>query len=256
MSQSKTKVKRIAEHAIVIAILSMMLFTLIEVAFLGFFNQWEELVSIKEWFIENLLTEVGFATNQYVNAPEVSDTFMYGSSAIALTSIALGILIVWFFRIRDFDWSQYKNLGGPLLLKGRAASKHFRKKSYGEGGLGLSLHSTIFLPIIREAGNILVWGMQGAGKSNFIKSLVNQLMLKRERMLLYDIKGEYTQSFFNEDSLLLSPKDKRSVNWNLGKDLTNIGLAQVFAESVIPADSATESCWIIKRVCKLVLVRT
>ena len=117
MSQSKTKVKRIAEHAIVIAILSMMLFTLIEVAFLGFFNQWEELVSIKEWFIENLLTEVGFATNQYVNAPEVSDTFMYGSSAIALTSIALGILIVWFFRIRDFDWSQYKNdFPHPLIF--------------------------------------------------------------------------------------------------------------------------------------------
>lgn len=63
-------------------------------------------------------------------------------------------------------------------------------------------------------------------------------------MLIYDIKGEYTQSFLNEDCLLLSPKDKRSINWNLGKDLSNTGLAQVFAESVIPADSATESFWI------------
>lgn len=244
MSQLKTKGKRIAEHAFVIATFSIMLFMLMEVAFLSYFHQWGELVSIKEWFIENLLKEVGFDNNRYINVPEVSDTFLYGSFTASLASIALGILIVWFFRIRNFDWSQYKHLDGPLLLKGRTAAKHFRKKAYGEGDLGLSLHPTIFLPIIREAGNILVWGMQGAGKSNFIKSLVNQLISKRERMLLYDIKGEYTQSFLNEDSLLLSPKDKRSVNWNLGKDLANTGLAQVFAESVIPADSAAESFWV------------
>ncbi|MFC3122684.1 type IV secretion system DNA-binding domain-containing protein [Agaribacter flavus] len=244
MSHFKTKGKRIAEHTMVIATLSVVLFVLMEVAFLSYFNQWEELASIKEWFIEILLTVVGFANNQYINVPEVSDTFMYGSTAISLTSIALSILIVWYFRIRDFDWSHYKHLEGPRLLKGSAATKHFRKRARREGLQGLSLHPNILLPIIREAGNILVWGMQGAGKSNFIKRLVKQLLTKRERVLLYDIKGEYTQAFLNEDCVLLSPQDSRSVNWDIGKDLSTDGLAEAFAEALIPTGSTSESFWV------------
>lgn len=244
MSHVKTKGKRIAEHAMVIATLSVMLFVLMKVAFLSYFNLWGELAFIKEWCIEFLLTMVGFSNNLYNNVPEVSDILMHGSSAISVASIALSTLITWFFRIRNFEWSQYKHVEGPRLLKGNAATKHFRKRARKEGPQGLSLHPSILLPIIREAGNILVWGMQGAGKSNFIKWLVKQLLAQRERTVLYDVKGEYTQAFLNEDCMLLSPQDSRSVNWNIGKDLSTIGLAEAFAEAVIPAESTSESFWV------------
>lgn len=48
----------------------------------------------------------------------------------------------------------------------------------------------------------------------------------------------------NEDCLLLSPRDSSSINWNIGKDLSTIGLAEAFAEALIPAESASESFWV------------
>jgi len=43
---------------------------------------------------------------------------------------------------------------------------------------------------------------------------------------------------------LLSPKDERSINWNLGLDITDIGLAEVFAEAVISSNITKETFWV------------
>lgn len=231
-------------HAMVAMCLSVMLFSLIEVAFISYFNHWFSVMSVKDWFVDSILTAIGFSSTEHLVTPQISSALLYGTGATCVFSIAASALIVWYFRIRDFDYSQYKHIEGPRLLMNNTAAKHFRKSAKQEGSKGLSLHPSIIIPTVREAGNILVWGMQGAGKSNFIKRLVEQLLANRERTLLYDVKGEYTQAFLNEDSMLLSPQDSRSVNWNIGKDLSTIGLAEAFAEAVIPAGSASESFWV------------
>lgn len=232
------------EHVMVAMCLSFMLFILIEVASISYFNHWSSVMPIIDWLVDLMLTTVGFSSREHLVAPLISSTFLYGTGVTCVVSIATSVLIVWYFRIRDFDYSQYKHIEGPRLLKNNAAAKHFRKSAKQEGSWGLSIHQKILIPLIREAGNILVWGMQGAGKSNFIKWLVKQLLAKGERTVLYDVKGEYTEAFLNEDCILLSPQDSRSVNWNIGKDLSTIGLAEAFAEAVIPSESASESFWV------------
>jgi hypothetical protein len=232
------------EHAMVTMCLSVMLFLLIEATFIGYFNQWSSVMQIIDWLVDLMLTTVGFSSAENLVTPQVFTSTLYWAGAACVASIGSSSLIVWYFRIRDFDYSQYKHIEGPRLLRNNTAAKHFRKSVKKEGSKGLSLHPKIRIPIVREAGNILVWGMQGAGKSNFIKWLVKQLLAQRDRTVLYDIKGEYTQAFLNEGCILLSPQDSRSVNWNIGKDLSTIGLAEAFAEAIIPAESASESFWV------------
>ncbi|MGV2874177.1 type IV secretion system DNA-binding domain-containing protein [Colwellia sp. E150_009] len=240
----RSKKSHAFEHVMVTMCLSFMLFILIEVAAISYFNHWSSVMPIIDWLVDSMLTTVGLSSREHLVAPLISSAFLYGTGVTCVVSIATSVLIVWYIRIRDFDYSQYKHIGGPRLLKNNTAAKHFRKSAKQEGSRGLSLHPKIVIPLIREAGNILVWGMQGAGKSNFIKRLVEQLLVQRERTVLYDIKGEYTEAFLNEDCILLSPQDSRSVNWNIGKDLSTIGLAESFAEAVIPAGSASESFWV------------
>ncbi len=240
----RSKKSHAFEHAMVTMCLSVILFILIEIAFISYFDHWLSVVSVIEWFIDSMLTAIGFSSAEDLALPQVSNALAYGTGATAVASITASTLIVWYFRVRDFDYSQYKHIEGPRLLRNNSAAKHFRKNAKREGSCGLSLHPKILLPTIREAGNLLAWGMQGAGKSNFIKWLVKQLLAKGERTVLYDVKGEYTQAFLNEDCMLLSPQDARSVNWNIGKDLSTIGLAEAFAEAVIPSESASESFWV------------
>lgn len=168
---------------------------------------------------------------------------------------AISVSTIWFFKIRRFDNALFKHLDGPKILVGKQAIKHFCKAALDENKQGLYLHPKIKIPNIFEAANVLVWGMQGSGKSNLIKYILNQIISDREeKVFIYDIKGEYTQLFLNQEAILLSPTDARSANWDLCKDITTVGLAEVFAESVISKSATSESFWVDS--ARVVLVGT
>lgn len=227
-----------------IAMLSVFLFFITTVVCVTQLKLWLEFQRVSVWLFEHLMS---FA--QMTNYPDLHD-FPKSSKRLllvlcftALGSVSVSACVIWWFRIRHDDDSLFTHLSGPKLLKHRLAQKHFAKKCKAEQPKGLKIHPQIWLSVIREFGNFLVWGMQGGGKSNLIKWLVSQLIARGERTAIYDIKGEYTEIFYNEKCLLLSPRDERSINWNLGQDITNIGLAEVFAEAVISSAAVNEAFW-------------
>lgn len=228
-----------------IAMLTVFLFFLTAVVSLTKLQLWGELQSIGWWLIEKLLNLI-----KRVNEPSLKDPFELSTGLIsvlfftALGSISVSSGVIWWFLIRNDDDSLFTHLNGPKLLKHQLAQKHFAKKCKAEKPKGLLIHPKICLSAIREFGNFLIWGMQGGGKSNLIKWLVSQLIVRGDRTVIYDIKGEYTEIFYDEKCVLLSPRDDRSINWNLGQDITNIGLAEVFAEAVISSSAVNETFWV------------
>jgi Type IV secretion-system coupling protein DNA-binding domain len=87
--------------------------------------------------------------------------------------------------------------------------------------------------------HVLLVGGTGAGKSTFIKPLLQTIVDKREPLLMFDPKGEFTARFGGP--VILAPWDKRSHAWDIGRDVRNIADMRRFAESVV--DPSTDPMW-------------
>ena len=231
------------ENLLVMLALMVILCIFIGAAILTYLQEWVIAEAIVKWLIFSLMSFL--SQDALPSPPAISTEVAYVCIGALFTSASMSVWITWQFRIRNSNSSQYKHLEGPRLLLHRQAVKHFRKKSKGGGQRGLYIHPSIKLPIVYEVSNFLVWGMQGSGKSNLIKYLVQQLIERKDRAVIYDMKGEYTQAFFlDKQTLLLSPSDQRSVYWCLGRDITTPGLAEAFAESVISSSATDETFWV------------
>ncbi|MHA2754324.1 type IV secretion system DNA-binding domain-containing protein [Vibrio campbellii] len=130
------------------------------------------------------------------------------------------------------------HLSGPVRLKGRLSKKHAREKLncavQGDPmGKGVFLHPNVQISMRQELGNILVYGQQGSGKSTIIKPIVQGIRQRGDNVFIYDGKNEYTQLFYDADSLLISPFDTRGVQWDLAKDVRNEQDALLIAECLI-----------------------
>lgn len=211
-------------------------------ALLTYFQKWSVVIEFTDWFLISVLAII--ANHSLPTIPIISSGVLYSTVTAVITSVLTSFGLVWYFRIRNFERPLYKHLEGPNLFSYGVATKHFAKTLKNAGCKGLYLHPSIQLPTIYELPNFLIWGMQGSGKSNLIKYLVDQLIKRKEQLVLYDIKGEYTEIFLNAQAILFSPKDKRSVYWDLSLDITDYGLAEMFAESVISSTSTKESFWV------------
>ncbi len=130
------------------------------------------------------------------------------------------------------------HLSGPIRLKGKSAEKHAKKKLnqslQGDPiGAGIFLHPSVQISMRQELGNILVYGQQGSGKSTIIKPIINSIRHRDDKVFIYDRKNEYTQLFYDADSLLISPFDMRGVQWDLTNDVRNEQDALLIAECLI-----------------------
>ena len=79
--------------------------------------------------------------------------------------------------------------------------------------------------------HVLVVGGVGSGKSTAIKPLIEKIVEANEQMLLFDPKSEFTVGF--KEPALLAPWDKRSLSWDIAKDMRNQLDMRRFASTMI-----------------------
>lgn len=142
------------------------------------------------------------------------------------------------------------HISGPKLYKDKAAIWHaqsMHKKDLRDNKLtssGIKIHPKIQITELREQNNFLILGTTGAGKSTVFKPLVKQAIKRDDYALIYDEKGEYTQSFFNKNTaVLLAPWDERSASWDISDDITNKQDAELLAQCLIPDSKNSEPLW-------------
>lgn len=140
-----------------------------------------------------------------------------------------------FYREGGIDNCQH--LEGPKLVFGKYARRHVKNtlkfQKLNRAKLGLVLHPHIQIPQLLEAGNLIAVGSQGSGKSVVLKPLVEQIINRSDKALIYDAKKEYTELFFNERAILINPTDERSFCWDIQSDITDNESAQLAATCML-----------------------
>lgn len=96
-----------------------------------------------------------------------------------------------------------------------------------------------------ETQHFLVHGSTGAGKTQLISKLLEQLRNRGDKVFLYDKGGVYTSTFYRKDrDRILNPFDKRCENWNLWHEARTATDFENMAESLIPMHGETEPFWV------------
>lgn len=152
---------------------------------------------------------------------------------IISTLIALSIVItlgVFLFK-RGKKIGQEKHLRGSEILE----SGQLKKALVNSGHASDLNIAGIPLPKHSEIQHILITGTTGAGKTVCMSELLSQIRKKRQRAIVYDHMGVYTQRFYRADQdILLNPLDQRGAHWNIWSECKIDSHYDAMAESLMP----------------------
>lgn len=179
-----------------------------------------------------------FAENatQYIRAVNLLPFGMiWGRLLIAgSTSLLLSFFIT---RALLTPRDQIMHVEGARLRTGKDALRQAQwdaEKALNGAKPFMRIHPALPLPKSKWTKHTLIYGGVGAGKTQILIPILRRIFKANRKAILYDVKGDFT-SYFNT-ALLISPWDKRSAIWDIGKDICTRDAAQEFASSIIPSN--------------------
>lgn len=215
------------------------------------------------WFFLTIIGDAGFPliVNQLSsNAPDVSSLVRF--LAVLLLSIGASVAFLWARR----------PLADPVLRSGipmrkygnaiKAARRNFRSMRKQQGHIPVK---PIFLaPEVpftgdQETRGVLIEGGVGSGKTIIMRYLMNQAIARGDKVIIYDVKGDYAPSVKNR--ILLNPFAKNSASWNIAHDIQTPEQARQLAAMLVPKPIQGDQFWssaaqIFMSGIFIVLVRT
>ncbi|NQY01141.1 MAG: type IV secretion system DNA-binding domain-containing protein, partial [Flavobacteriaceae bacterium] len=100
---------------------------------------------------------------------------------------------------------------------------------------GIYIHEFLRISLKSETTGFLFLGMPGSGKTNVIFQFLTQIFKRKDKQIIYDYKGDFTQAVGEDSSVLIfSPFDARSVTWDMGKDIDTSTKAAEFVSMIVP----------------------
>ncbi|ASL44679.1 Coupling protein TraD [Burkholderia sp. AD24] len=128
-------------------------------------------------------------------------------------------------------------LRGPARLEGSAAARRLRAKFRKQATLRPDhpIAPGVPWPASMWTRHVLVVGGTGAGKSTFVKPLIEHVVAAGEPMLLFDPKGDFTAAF--AAPAILAPWDRRSLVWDVARDVRNVLDMRRFAAAMVRESS-------------------
>ena len=164
--------------------------------------------------------------------------FLMGGSALGLL-----LAVRFFFRAHKSQTRPIVHLDGPQLRKGEEGAKVLQGQIAEEFHVdGIFIHPNVQISLRLEIQHFMLIGATGSGKTTEIQQMVDQIIARGDKMLLHDMKSDFTQKL--KKRLILGPWDRRSLRWLIGMDITSEALAQAFAECfIIPNPKASDPVW-------------
>ena len=159
-------------------------------------------------------------------------------------SVVLSIIgffsLSWFWVRMGKQKQETKILSGFECVNPKILCKKIRK-------FGLSPYSIANIPVPKnsEYQHMMVTGTTGAGKSNMIHQLLQQIRKNGDQAIIVDTTGGIFSRFYDaEKDILLNPLDQRSQNWNMWNEVVNDYVVDEIAESIIPDTRSMDSFWV------------
>ena len=98
---------------------------------------------------------------------------------------------------------------------------------------GIYIHPKVQTTEALEASHMLIIGGSGAGKTTILWPMINQIIERGDKAIIFSFKGDFEQKIKGKFALL-APWDNRSALWALGKDIRTRLDAEAFANTLIP----------------------
>jgi type IV secretory pathway TraG/TraD family ATPase VirD4 len=144
-----------------------------------------------------------------------------------LIGATMGGLVGTFLGIK-WGWMQTElHVSGPRQVEVRNIKPMSRRDA-----AGVKI-GPLLLSRAEETKGIVVIGKSGSGKTTLITPIAEQAIERGDNVLIVDFKGDYRKRF-GQDSALIAPWSPDSARWQLGKDITDEGDAEAFAEAAVP----------------------
>lgn len=193
------------------------------------------------------------------------DNPLYGNALALNLRLMPGFLLGLWAGIFVFSrgltpWRNLRWVEGHRLLEGQEAVQAALQASAQERAtVGLEpkapgfmkLGPYIDLPKQWWTRGLWLWGSPGSGKTVILLDVIQQLLAKpHAKSIIHDVKGDITTYFLNFDQspggdvALLCPWDRRSLIWDIARDVRTPSQAAVFAESVIQSEGDKDKFWI------------
>lgn len=136
-----------------------------------------------------------------------------------------------------------RHISGPKLLYGPSGAKVLQRQIRKNFIVnGIKIHPNVQTSQRLEIQHFMLIGATGGGKTTVLWQLLDQIIKRKDKVFLYDVKSDFTQKLSKR--IILAPWDKRSRRWLIGKDITSEALAQAFAECfIVPNPRATDPVW-------------
>lgn len=162
----------------------------------------------------------------------------------ALSLLAAG----WMFARAARPVSNTRHLSGPRLLEGEEALKECQrrtltKKEREADPWHFFIHPALALRKKQWSRHVMLVGSPGSGKTQAMLPFLQQLFERNAKTFLYDVKGDFTSYFEGNSVAIVSPFDRRSYVWDVGRDVRTPTQAAAFAASLIPEAEGNGKFW-------------
>ena len=118
---------------------------------------------------------------------------------------------------------------------GKVAQLYTAKETPEGGKAGIRVWNDHPFPFRRENQHFLIVGSPGAGKTQIIYPMIDQVYKRGDKAIIWDIKGTFIQAYAGQPGVdLLAAWDKRSVNWSPGADIRSDLDCQQVAGIIFP----------------------
>ncbi|MEN8312521.1 type IV secretion system DNA-binding domain-containing protein [Acinetobacter baumannii] len=132
---------------------------------------------------------------------------------------------------------------GNVLLSGSDAVTYAKKQAkainkklhVSDLPQGLLTHPKIRLPIGSDTRGTLYWGAPNAGKTQTLMPTILDALEQQPnaKTCILDNKGDFTEIFDENQSIILAPWDARCIAWDIGQDIRTELDAGLLAQSLI-----------------------
>lgn len=170
----------------------------------------------------------------------VYDAWLHGVVFGVLGVFVMGWVGLKFVHVTGEDWAKDEHLRGTKLVDAKTLKKIVQdmKETRGLTVAGIPI------PWEGEPSHFLIAGSPGTGKSVTYKEMLATIRSRKERAIVYDPSGEFTELFYREGKdVLLNPMDKRSESWDVWQECQRDYDYEKVAESLIPDSKKADPFW-------------
>jgi type IV secretory pathway TraG/TraD family ATPase VirD4 len=167
-----------------------------------------------------------------------------GVSVYIGLGVALAYIVVFCWKSRKYRQEDF--IRGARIMSGPEFGRSIRR--FDRDSLSIRVGELSF-PRKLELMHTMCYGTTGSGKSNLTGQYIDNILRRRqqrglnERLMIYDIKGEFTGKFYTHKDILFYPFDRRSVRWSFFNELWEYPDLEIYAKKLFAVPDKRNEYW-------------